>query len=196
MWKVARSFTAAAVAAAGLVITYTPVSAQLPPCDFISGGGFVVSGGSEVNFGADGGCKKGAFWGHVNLVDHGEYLETTPYHVSSTEITGYFQHSNERHICGIAQTNADEPPVTFYVRMVHDESGTADSFGIRLSNGYHVPVSVLGDGGPGGGFIQLHQSNPSNTWPDPALDEATMCPGVLAPDDNGGGTDDRGIGID
>ncbi len=192
MCKVARSFMAAAVAAAGLVITYTPVSAQPPPCDFISGGGFVVTTtGSEANFGAHGGCKNGAFEGHVNFVDHAGYLETTPYHVSSTEITGYINVSeNVRDICGIAQTNADEQPVYFRVRMVHGESGSPDKFGINLSNGYSVPVRILGDGGPGGGFIQLHKSNPSNAWPVPALEEGAMCPNVLAPGDGGGGGGD------
>ena len=48
--------------------------------------------------------------GHVNFVDHGTFLETTPYRVRSTEITGYLDSEpNVREICGIAQTNADEP---------------------------------------------------------------------------------------
>ena len=130
MWKVARSFMAAAVAAAGLVITYTPVSAQPPPpCDFVSSGGFIITQqGAEGNFGADGGCKNGAFWGHVNYVDHGGFLETTPYHVSSIEVTGYLEIApNVRDICGIAQTNADEAePVHFRVRLVSNRGpGTA-----------------------------------------------------------------------
>jgi hypothetical protein len=75
--------------------------------------------GAAANFGAHGGCKNGAFWGHVNYVDHG-FLET-PYHVSSTEITGYLEIApNVRDICGIAQTNADEDPVYFRVRVVGD----------------------------------------------------------------------------
>src|SRR5258707_12770104 len=37
------------------------------PCDFITGGGFVFTdSAAEANFGSHGGCKNGAFWGHVN----------------------------------------------------------------------------------------------------------------------------------
>jgi len=186
MWKVARSFMAAAVAAAGLVITCTPVSAQPPPpCDFVTGGGFVITNlGAEGNFGSHAGCKLRAFWGHVNYVDHGGFLETTQYHVSSIAVTGYLKIApNVRDICGIALTNADEPqPVHFRVRMVGDgESGTPEAFGIRLSNGYLVKLRVLGDGGPGGGHIQLHQSNPSSKGPNPVPDEGTMCAGLTPP---------------
>ena len=39
------------------------------PCDFITGGGWVIGDSAQfVNFGAHGGCKHGAFWGHVNVV--------------------------------------------------------------------------------------------------------------------------------
>lgn len=190
MWRVARSFMVAVVAAVGFVITYAPVSAQLPSCDFISAGGFIVTNtGAEGNFGADGGCKKRAFWGNVNYVDHGGFLETTPYHVSGIAVTGYIQIApNVRDICGIAQTNADEPqPVYFRVRLVGDEEpGTPEAFGIHLSNGYLVRVRALGDGGPGGGFVQLHQPNPSNSWPDPLPDVTTMCAGLSAPVGGGG----------
>ena len=191
MWKVARSFMVAAVAAVGFVITYAPVSAQLPPCDFISAGGFVVTNaGAEANFGADGGCKRGAFWGSVNYVDHGGFLQTTPYHVSSIAVTGYIQIApNVRDICGMAETNADElQPVYFRVRLVADEeTGTPEAFGIRLSNGYPVvSVRPLGAGGPGGGFVQLHQPNASNTWPASLPDVSTMCAGLSAPVGSGG----------
>src|SRR2546422_2148786 len=64
------------------------------PCDFITGGGFVFTDFfAMANFGAHGGCKKNGpnapFWGHVNYVDHGGVNCTVPYHVDSTEITGY-----------------------------------------------------------------------------------------------------------
>src|SRR5207249_254620 len=57
------------------------------PCDFSTGGGFVFTdSGARANFGAHGGCKHGAFWGHVNFLDHGF---NPPGHLRSTEITGY-----------------------------------------------------------------------------------------------------------
>jgi hypothetical protein len=186
MWKVVRSFMVAAVAAAGFVIAYAPLSAQPPPrCDSASGGGFVLTNSdAQANFGAHGGCKDGAFWGHVNFVDSGGYVETTPYHVRSVEITGYVEiEPNVRDICGIALTNADEvQPVYFRVRMVGDgENGRPEAFGIRLSNGYHMTMRPLGDGSPGGGNIRIHRWNPSNMGPDPIPEEEIMCAGVSAP---------------
>jgi len=149
------------------------------PCDFVTSGGFVFTPSSAMaNFGAHGGCKKGAFWGHVNYVDHG-----IGYHVDSTEITGYLTPallSNIRDICGEARTNASElQPVRFRVRLIDNGDPTKDEFGIRLSNGYLVPTSPLGGGGPGGGTVELHEPNPSTTGPTVPPDEFTMC-GVLA----------------
>jgi hypothetical protein len=149
------------------------------PCDFVTSGGFVLTpAGAMANFGAHGGCKKGAFWGHVNYVDHGIGL-----HVDSTEITGYLTPaplSNVRDICGEARTNMPEPqPVRFRVRLIDNADPTKDEFGIRLSNGYVVPTSPLGGGGPGGGTVQLHEPNPSTTGPTVPPSEFAMC-GILA----------------
>jgi hypothetical protein len=151
------------------------------PCDFTTSGGFVVTDSMAMaNFGAHGGCKKGDFWGHVNYVD-----QENDYHVSSTRITGYltpFPGSNIRDICGVATTNADEPPLLFRLRLIDNgEPGSSDEFGIRLSNGYHVATRVLSAGWPGGGNVQLHDPNPSTVGPDPAPDELTMCGGVGEP---------------
>jgi hypothetical protein len=140
------------------------------PCDFITGGGFVFTDSrAEANFGSHGGCKNGAFWGHMNYVDHGGFMGATPYHVDSTEITAYLEDPtlpNARDICGTARTNAGEI-VQFRVRMDDNgEPGTNDTCGIRLSNGYDVTTRPLGDGGPGGGGnVQLHNFNPSSTAP-------------------------------
>src|SRR5689334_2143088 len=74
------------------------------PCDFITGGGWVLSDSSaNVNFGAHGGCKNGAFWGNVNVLDH---TYNPPGHLKSTEITGYLmdpEFPNARDICGIGE---------------------------------------------------------------------------------------------
>jgi hypothetical protein len=152
------------------------------PCDFITAGGFVfTASGAEANFGSHGGCKNGAFWGHVNYVDHGGFNGAAPYHVDSTDITGYFHDPtsppNARDICGVARTNAGEV-VSFRVRMDDEgEPGVLDAFGIRLSNGYDVSPRLLGDAGPGGGNIQLHKSNPSSST---APNQASVCD-VAAP---------------
>ena len=189
MSKVVSAFIAAAVVAAALIITRAPAIAHFvpAPCDFITGGGFIFTDYAEkANFGAHGGCKHGAFWGHVNYVDHGGYLGTRPYHVNSIEITGYLMDDasmpTTRDICGWARTNADEI-VRFRVRMEDNgEPGRDDRFGIRLSNGYFVSARLLGDGGPGGGNIQLHKPNRSTTAPDPPPDEFAMCGGLATPE--------------
>lgn len=176
---------------AALAVSPPQVSAHFvpAPCDFITGGGFVFKDdGARANFGAHGGCKNGAFWGHVNYVDHDLVLVpsvgvVTPYHVDSTEITGYLMDPafpNARDICGFARTNAGET-VRFRVRMEDNgEPGVNDRFGIRLSNGYLVTARSLGGTGSGGGNIQLHKPNPSTTGPNPPPDEFEMC-GDLAP---------------
>ena len=159
-----------------------PPSAAVPsPCDFATSGGFVITDNLEMaNFGAHGGCKKGAFWGHVNYVDH-----ANDYHVDSIRITGYLTpiaDSDIRDICGVADTNSGELPVRFRVRIVDNgEPGSSDIFGIRLSNGYHVAPRLLGGGFGGGGNVELHSPNPSTTAPNPAPDESAMCGGVAAP---------------
>jgi hypothetical protein len=168
-----------------------PCPATVPdPCDFVTGGGFVFTNlGARANFGSHGGCKHGAFWGHVNYVDHGGVPGKSPYHVRSIEITGYLMFPVDvapptaRDICGFARTNANEPqPVRFRVRMEDNgEPGVLDRFGIRLSNGYHVSTRPLGDGGPGGGNIQLHKANPSSTAPASPGTEGDMCGGLATP---------------
>src|SRR5438094_1794482 len=116
------------VAAFALTRSRARAQAVPEPCDFITGGGFVFKDdGARANFGAHGGCKNGAFWGHVNYVDHGGWFYTViPYHVESTEITGYLfdpAHPNARDICGFARTNAGET-LRFRVRMEDNGEGS------------------------------------------------------------------------
>jgi len=157
------------------------------PCDFITGGGWVLKDTGEfVNFGAHGGCKNRQFWGHVNVVDHG----ITGGHLRSTEITGYLmdpEFPNARDICGFGVVNAKDGTTfttRFRVRMEDNgEPGGSDRFGLRLGNGYIVTTRELGPPGPtgGGGNIQLHKPNPSTTGPTPAPSEAEMCGGLAHP---------------
>jgi len=179
---------AAGLVAAGALVASIPTKAHFVPipCDFITGGGFIFrDDGARANFGAHGGCKNGGFWGHVNYVDHGGEFGVSPYHVKSTEITGYLidpDFPNARDICGKATTNAGEE-VTFRVRMEDNgEPGRNDRFGIRLSNGYLVTARLLANGGPGGGNIQLHKGNNSNTGPEPPPNEGDMCGFLIPPE--------------
>src|SRR2546428_11527159 len=106
-----------------LALTRSPVSAQIvpDPCDFITGGGFVFKGdGARANFGAHGGCKNGAFWGHVNYVDHGGVGGAPPLPVDSVESTGDLVNPGVPHapdICGRVRTETGEDPVRFRRRM-------------------------------------------------------------------------------
>ena len=151
------------------------------PCDFITGGGWVIAdSGAKVNFGAHGGCKNGAFWGHVNVLDHSS---SPPGHLKSTRITGYLMDPalpNARDICGEGEVsyNGSRFMTRFRVRMEDNgEPGGLDRFGVHLSNGYKVTTRELGPAGPtgGGGNIQLHKPNPSTTGPTTAPSEFEMC---------------------
>src|SRR5258708_8377701 len=56
-----------------------------PPCDFLTGGGWIVHNGAKANFGVGGGCKQGSpTWGHLEYIDH-----ATGLNVHWTSITEY-----------------------------------------------------------------------------------------------------------
>ena len=188
MRRMIQTLMAIPLALAGALIATSAYAHFVPaPCDFITGGGWVIGDdGAKVNFGAHGGCKNGAFWGHVNVVHHGV---NPPAHLKSTRITGYlmdpaFPHA--RDICGegVVDGGAGSFSVRFRVRLEDNgEPGGDDRFGLRLSNGYDLSTRELGPPGPngGGGNIQLHKSNPSTTGPSPAPTEAEMCAGLPTP---------------
>src|SRR5260221_32103 len=72
-----------------LTFRTTPVKAHvLPaPCDFTTGGGFVLTNaGNHANFGLVGGCKNGGHIGHVHLYEHVNSRFFAGLHVSSTSI--------------------------------------------------------------------------------------------------------------
>src|SRR2546423_1837828 len=89
------------VAGEGLLFTLDFSSAQTScnsTSDFVTGGGWIQPdgiGGAKANFGVAGGCKKRAFWGHLEYVDHGSAQAVLlslpkPFRVHGTEVTGYF----------------------------------------------------------------------------------------------------------
>ena len=181
---------AVAVAALALALGGPRTSAHPAPCDFLTGGGFIITTGSgthdaaKANFGVGGGCKHGQpTWGHLEYIDHGTGLN-----VHWLTITGYFaegdglgdtsvdpktgQPTGTRLVCGTARTN-QFGTVDFMVRAKDaGEPGVNDEFDIRLSlNGFIVYTTEnepgvphkLNDGNGGGGNIQLHKPNPSTT---------------------------------
>jgi hypothetical protein len=171
----------------------------------------LVESGDKANFGLVGGCKNGGFYGHVNYVDHNNRLHVSSmipilgYFCPNSGCT-----PNSRDICGTARTDL-LGNVFFRVRTIDAEAqsppGQKDKFGIKLigqnpdgtSSGvtkYLVPTRCLADGiptgnastctmvNPGGGDIELHKPNNSNTGPSVPPDEFTAC-----------GGDDSGLGF-
>lgn len=156
---------------AGIGLPATANAHYVPaPCDFVTAGGFVFKDdGSRLNFGVHGGCKNGDFWGHINFVDH-----ANGFHANSTRITGYLWNPavpNQRDICGWARINEQEQEVMFRVRVTDNgEPGLRDTFGVIIDNWhtagerfYRVSSRLLGGGGNGGGNVQLHKGNRSNS---------------------------------
>ncbi len=150
---------------------------QQPPKDFVTGGGFVfcTPSGARGNFGVGGGVKNGAFWGHLNYLDHDNGL-----HVKGTSVTNYLRVDDKtRDICGKAVTNL-YGDVCYRVRVGdYGEPGKDDRFGIRVTNCsgtilYYTiatfpdgtcDLGAPGSGEPAGGNIQLHKGNASNFGP-------------------------------
>jgi hypothetical protein len=186
-----RTFTGAAfalVVAVALVAAERTLIAHPAPCDFLTGGGFIMttaSGTHEVTkgtFAIGGGCKNGEpTWGHLEYHDHANdlnahWLTITAYLAEGDGLgdTGVDpktkQPTGTRLVCGTARTNL-YGDVYFMVRAHdHGEPGTEDQFDIRLKqNGVIVYTTEdepgapheLNDGNGGGGNIQLHKPNPS-----------------------------------
>src|SRR6266403_2649919 len=174
------SLIAGAVFIAGAVQRLTTDSAiaqEQPPCDFVTGGGFIVrDSGDKANFGVAGSCKNEFSWGHLEYVDHSY---TPPLNVHWTSITAYLGPgcsptgpSDARCICGTATSNVFGDVEFGVVVDDVDEPGVNDVFKIRLFQqgagiGYTTesdPDNTLGGSGPGGGNIQLHKPDPSSTF--------------------------------
>jgi hypothetical protein len=138
-----------------------------PPSDFLTGGGWILrANGAKANFGVGGGTKNFDWWGHLEYIDHGTGLD-----VHATSITAYlYNDTNSRDICGWADTN-QFGQVAFHLRAIDNgEPGDDDVFIIRLGVHGTIVYTTEGDpdhtlGGPlqGGGNIQLHKGNDSNT---------------------------------
>jgi len=166
------------------------------PCDFTTGGGFVITdSGNHANFGLVGGCKNGGFYGHVNFVDHDTSGMFAGLHVSSDTIDAYLEPavgSRVRDICGTADTNLFGT-VKFRARTEDNADPNpggsgVDKFGVKIT-GVSPPYTgvsavVVSTRLLAGGDIELHKPNPSNTGPSTPPDEITAC-----------GSDDSGLGF-
>ena len=150
--------------------------------------------GQKANFGLVGGCKNGGFFGHVNYVDHNNGLhvssDTITAYVNPCPGCSFPAANNARDICGTADVSINGSPVGtwgFRVRTIDAEQQMSpppkDKFGIHIhdlnsgNTAYLVPTRCLASNSPtgnvmtcsavnpGGGDIELHKHNPSNTGP-------------------------------
>jgi hypothetical protein len=153
-----------------LVLGQSPATATIPgngvPCDFVTGGGWIMSeSGDKANFGVGGGVKNGAFWGHLHYNDHGT---SPPIQVHGTAVTAYAPAGpNSRLITGTARVRGiaglpDDELAEYKVTVTDNrEPG-------RNSDEFFIIVGPYEAGGPlGGGNIQLHKGNASTTPPSP-----------------------------
>jgi len=125
-----------------------PPPPTCPGTDFVTGGGWIVSpsdAGSKANFAVAGGIKNGAFWGHLQYIDHGNGLRAKGTGVTAYTVTG----PTSRHIEGTADING--APGTYSADVADNgEPGRSDTFSLTLSTGYSVNTTLSG------GNIQLH----------------------------------------
>ena len=177
-----------------LLTTDSAIAQEQPPCDFVTGGGFIVrDSGDKANFGVAGSCKNVFSWGHLEYVDHSY---TPSLNVHWTSITAYLGPgcsptgpADARCICGTATSNVFGDVEFGVVVDDVDEPGVNDVFKIRLTQG-GLPVyttesdsdHTLGGSGPGGGNIQLHKPDPSSTF-------GGSCPAFPVCTPAGGGCD-------
>jgi len=145
---VADALVSTALALIGPLVSTTP-----PPvdCEFVTGGGWITGtpSGAKGNFGVAGGIRKGAFWGHLEYIDHG-----TGKNVKGTGVTDYSGAGNTRTITGTALI--DGQPGTYTVDVTDNgEPGSDDIFIITL-----FPSGYTAGGTLDGGNIQLHKPCP------------------------------------
>src|SRR3989454_2143336 len=116
-----------------------------PSKEFVTGGGWIMGpSGAKANFAVAGGKEPG--WGHLIYSEHG----SAALRVKATAITGYTNLGGTvRRVEGTADVNGQ--PGTFQADVADNgEPGRADTFALRLSNGY-AAFGMLD-----GGNIQLH----------------------------------------
>ena len=153
------------------------------PCDFVTGGGFIVGSGSpgsslaagaKANFAVGGGVKNGAFFGHLEYNDHST---SPPLRVHGTSVTGYAFGPNpgtDRIITGTARVNGTDG-FTYMVQVT--DGGQAgrgvDRFSIEVLDAAGAEIYAAGfeygDGAIAGGNIQLHHPGNRSSTPPPGF---------------------------
>lgn len=121
------------------------------PCkDLVTGGGWITGtpSGAKGNFAVAGGIKNGAFWGHLNYIDHGPGGPR----VKGTGVTAYtFVDPTTRQIDGNAEVDGQGGFTYTVVVSDNGEPGRSDTFVLNVSNGYSAGGTL------DGGNLQLHK---------------------------------------
>ena len=128
---------------AGVKCTTNPA----PTEDFVTGGGFIETGGFAANFGLVAGTRNGTPFGHFVYIDEGTGLK-----LRASSITAYQIISDtKRHIEGTAEIN-QVGGSTFTLDVVDNgEPGNTDTISLNVSNGYSATGTLVG------GNIQIHK---------------------------------------
>jgi len=176
-----------ALGVVALVLVGGAAGAQGPlPCDFVTGGGYIINNNAKANFGVGGSCKAGGdghgLWGHLEYVDHGGVSSggssVAPFKLHWTTITGYFfcsdvsctsfdpvqsQPSGTRLICGTATTNLPSPDnaVNWVVKATDNDPSGNDLFMIVVTSQGSTFTYSTGDDPLAGGVIEIHKPNNS-----------------------------------
>jgi hypothetical protein len=164
----------------GAMLAAKPAAAwetEQAPCDFVTGGGFIVGSASPPsslrtgvhgNFGVGGGVKNGAWWGHLEYNDHGT---NPPLQVHGTSVLSYiYIDAQTRYIQGTCTVNGASG-FTYEVKVTDkgEPGRDNDEFSIRVfaagGAAIYAAGAWSGDGPIRGGNIQLHKGNASNTPP-------------------------------
>jgi hypothetical protein len=161
-----------------LVLGPGPATATIPgngvACDFVTGGGWIPVPSTDTpestekgSFAVAGGIKHGAFWGHLQYNDHGT---SPPIQVHGRTVTAYgpAEVPNTRVIKGTARVRGfegvQEADYEVTVADNREPGRNYDVFSITVVNPDPNEPALYTAGGPlGGGNIQLHKGNASNT---------------------------------
>jgi hypothetical protein len=133
--------------------------------DWFTGGGFMFDtpSGVKATYGVGGGFKNGAFWGHLNYIDH-----ATGMHFHGTSVTAYSVIGpTSRHTEGTCKLGQAEG-YTYKLDIADNgEPGTADKLRIEVRDSAGNLVYAA-DGFSGtrvvdGGNLQLHKGGTGST---------------------------------
>lgn len=141
--------------------THTPKPTPTPtptpcPCD-VTGGGFIFLEGERVNFGFNALTIAGnsRIRGNVNIIDRANDVHYQSAAVTSIDCDVEGEHPRLTGTVTIEGTLRTGEPFVFVVEDI-GEPGIIDTVSFTVDGTLIFEETDLGDGGPGGGNIQIH----------------------------------------